>query len=89
MSIYPSLEDMKLDQLSQAQNRAINEYQENTAYPMIGASAPPVQNVSFYPSLGTFMGLELTEDVILQNMPEYSIACRQVICYNSKEEIIH
>ncbi|XP_044272234.1 syntenin-1-like [Tribolium madens] len=61
MSLYPSLEDMKIDQLSKAQNAALT-----------GPTAPQnPSHITAYPSLGDFMGLELTEAVIKENMPEY------------------
>ncbi|EFA09687.1 syntenin-1 [Tribolium castaneum] len=56
MSLYPSLEDMKIDQLSRA---------------LSGQSPATAPQVSAYPALGDFMGLELTEAVIKENMPEY------------------
>lgn len=52
MSLYPSLEDMKTDQM---------------VAPFPGAG--PV-----YPALQPYMGLELSEDVIRLNMPEYRVA---------------
>lgn len=70
MSLYPSLEDMKIDQLSRAQGQI---YLTNTPQnPQNGQSPTSVQNPTpGYPSLGDYMGLELTESVISQNMPEY------------------
>lgn len=70
MSLYPSLEDMKVDQMAKAQVNAIQSYQSPPAY----AALPPTNASSsaMYPSLGAYMGLELSEAVIAENMPEYS-----------------
>jgi syntenin-1 len=73
MSLYPSLEDMKVDQLSRAQNQALTAAvrPNPTNYaPEMPVPRSPTGN-SAYPSLGEYMGLELTEAVIQQNMPEY------------------
>ena len=93
MSLYPSLEDMMVDQMakvshvpclkltrkiiylsSQAQQSvtpavsAIPRQVEVAAlpYPVTASSAS-----SAYPGLAEYMGLELTEDIIRANMPEY------------------
>ncbi|KAL1502866.1 hypothetical protein ABEB36_007944 [Hypothenemus hampei] len=73
MSIYPSLEDMKVDQMTNAQIKVAAAY--NSAPPPynpgtynIGTS---VADGNVYPSLGNYMGLELSEEVIRANMPEY------------------
>ncbi|RZC32943.1 PDZ domain containing protein [Asbolus verrucosus] len=75
MSLYPSLEDMKVDQLSKAQNEAFttanNQAPPHPSYPYAVPAQKGANNPSAYPSLGEFMGLELTEAVISQNMPEY------------------
>ncbi|KOB76241.1 Syndecan binding protein [Operophtera brumata] len=81
MSLYPSLEDMKVDTMARAQ---ISQYQARAAPPPPSYGAPPhaygpppaapsAPNAHVYPSLGNYMGLELTADVIAQNMPEYQI----------------
>lgn len=73
MSLYPSLEDMKVDQMAKAQVNAIQSAyssQPPTAYSTLPAS-PALEN-PMYPSLGDYMGLELTDAVIAANMPEYS-----------------
>lgn len=33
---------------------------------------------ALYPSLGDYMGLELNEETIAQNMPEYALAKREI-----------
>lgn len=84
MSIYPSLEDLKVDQLYQAQLRyeppqpsaplgtAEPSYYPQTHMYDIGQEA--VQNGIYkYPSLNDYMGLELSEEVIAQNLPEYAL----------------
>lgn len=35
-------------------------------------------SASLYPALGDYMGLELTEEVIAQNMPEYAVVAQSV-----------
>jgi syntenin-1 len=76
MSLYPSLEDMKVDQTVRAQLQAydaIAQHQNNIAgIP----SAPPLNshspiNSPVYPDLIDYMGLELSQDMIAANMPEY------------------
>ncbi|XP_038215514.1 syntenin-1-like [Zerene cesonia] len=78
MSLYPSLEDMKVDNMIRAQMA-----QQQTP--------PPFQPVSYqhpndtgpsaprqvYPALGDYMGLELSQDVIALNMPEYQVQIAQ------------
>lgn len=71
MSIYPSLEDMKFDQLARAQH----QHEAQFIQPQPAITAPPLaspQNFSMYPSLNDYMGLELSEAVIAFNMPEYN-----------------
>ena len=80
MSLYPSLEDMKVHQLSKVQvdvmsHVHMNQYmaREPGAVTFPNAATEPSVNV-MYPSLGEFMGLELSEAAIAANMPEYSQA---------------
>lgn len=87
MSLYPSLEDMQVHRIVQAQHNAftgqtntepmsmgINQY----AYPPLDSSAasavdkPNPSAPILYPGLGDFMGLELTNEMIALNMPEYT-----------------
>lgn len=49
-------------------------------------SAPPLLSPSqgavpgaLYPLLGEYMGLEINEDAIAQNMPEYAIINRETV----------
>jgi syntenin-1 len=79
MSIYPSLEDMKATEMIHAQIGAMqqeNHYPSapvptlNRGYPTNGSYGGHTAS-SAYPSLQDFMGLELTEDMIRANMPEY------------------
>jgi len=98
MSLYPSLEDMKVDHMIQAQNPvavppptipsnpAHLPYPVHPVYPTMpvppqatptgqpyqalsSPSAPPTG--SAYPGLQEYMGMELSQDVIAANMPEY------------------
>lgn len=82
-SLYPSLEDMQVHKEIVAQeNAAMNAYVNANAcgqggYPHLAnsaASSPAEQSNAvavLYPGLGDFMGLELSQDVIALNMPEY------------------
>ncbi|CAH1996629.1 unnamed protein product [Acanthoscelides obtectus] len=83
MSLYPSLEDMKVDEMCRAHLSQIKlqNDQQSIAYPypdFENTSMPVPANRALYPALGEYMGLELSEDVIAQNMPEYlQVAVRQ------------
>lgn len=82
-SLYPSLEDMQVHKMVQAQQNAFathaqpasNPYAQS-AYPQISMpSAPSFAGPTpsapmLYPGLGDFMGLELTSEMIASNMPE-------------------
>ncbi|XP_076285512.1 syntenin-1 [Lasioglossum baleicum] len=75
MSLYPTLEDMKVDQMMKVQQQVESHYNAPSV-PQIQnvPSAPPYSSsMILYPSLGEYMGLELTQEVIEQNMPEYSL----------------
>jgi syntenin-1 len=75
MSVYPSLEDMKVDHLMQAQEHAASNAMpspHSATYPSAPsafASAGP--HTGSYPGLAEYMGLELTEAEVRANMPEY------------------
>lgn len=86
MSMYPSLEDMKVDQTIRAQMQAFDTItqqqqlmsQHNNGYPSLTVpgvpSAPPLGSPlqsPVYPDLVDYMGLELSQDIIAANMPEY------------------
>lgn len=85
MSLYPSLEDMKVDQTMRAQKQALDaishqhqlmNQHESRAYPSLAVpSAPPMGSSPVqspvYPDLVDYMGLELSQDMIAANMPEY------------------
>lgn len=66
MSMYPSLEDMKVDNMVRAQAAM---YTAAVTAPHSG----DLSNAELYPSLGNYMGLELSNDVIALNMPEYQM----------------
>ncbi|XP_050304439.1 syntenin-1-like [Anthonomus grandis grandis] len=74
MSMYPSLEDMKMDQMSRAQIQLGNDINKPPPYNpgTYNAGATSVDIGGVYPSLGNYMGLELSEEIIKENMPEYS-----------------
>lgn len=74
MSLYPSLEDMKVDNMvraQMAQHQAQPSYNQSFHPPT--SSALPSAPMQVYPALGEYMGLELSPDVIAINMPEYQI----------------
>lgn len=90
MALYPSLEDMKVDQIIQAQENVIRSSVSMPSAPASSAWVNPGQPYSsatpgassssalgVYPGLADYMGMELTEDVIRVNMPEYLPAVRQ------------
>lgn len=73
MSLYPTLEDMKVDQMAQAQiqheqrQAAITQGGYPPAQPQQGAV--PSSSAALYPSLTDYMGLQLTPQFVEQNMP--------------------
>lgn len=80
MSLYPSLEDMKVDTMARAQ---MAQYQAHAAPPPPSYGpptvAPSAPSSHVYPALGDYMGLELSSDVIAQNMPEYQVQTVRII----------
>lgn len=71
MALYPSLEDMKVDHMVQAQVSHLQASQQQQSYQsalMPGGNAMGVM----YPALSDYMGLELSQEMIALNMPEYS-----------------
>ncbi|CAH0720732.1 unnamed protein product, partial [Brenthis ino] len=73
MSLYPSLEDMKVDNMvraQMAQHQAQPSHNQSYQPPTPAFPSAPMQ---VYPALGEYMGLELSPDVIAINMPEYQI----------------
>lgn len=75
MSLYPSLEDLKVDKVIQAQT-AYSVNPANQAFVLVDASAafPPDGNLypRLYPELSQYMGLSLSEAEICENMPVVS-----------------
>ncbi|CAK9812326.1 Sdcbp [Anthophora plagiata] len=78
MSLYPTLEDLKVDHMMKAQLQADVPISNNLSMQkeQTVPSAPAYNSLSasLYPSLGDYMGLELTEEMIAQNMSEYPVA---------------
>lgn len=87
MSLYPSLEDMQVHKIVQAQQNAFTGqvnaepmsvgHLQNTYPPLDSSAASAVNKPNpsapiLYPGLGDFMGLELTNEMIALNMPEYT-----------------
>jgi syntenin-1 len=71
MSLYPSLEDMQLDKMIQAQNQVIAS--ATTGYPALsfsdGGQVAPKDDL--YPNLEDYLGLELSRESMALNLPEY------------------
>lgn len=73
MPLYPTLEDMKVDQMAQAQV-AHERQSQPIAYPHPPAGYPAQQPAiaggsSLYPQLEEYMGLQLTPQFLQQNIP--------------------
>ena len=81
MSLYPSLEDLKVDKVIQAQT----SFASNPGNPAIlsEASAPTLQDGNLYPrlypELSQYMGLSLNEEEIQRNMAMVSAADSQML----------
>jgi len=69
MSMYPSLEDMKVDQILQAQNTSQYPNQATPTLPILTNTSSTSGQA--YPGLAEYMGMELSEAIIRENMPEY------------------
>ena len=74
-SLYPSLEDMKVDQMQAAQQNVAQQMAaaaqaQPITYPQPGApgTAPAYAPVSLYPSLDDYMGLDLA--LVRQTTPQ-------------------
>jgi len=82
MSLYPSLEDMAVAKHVEAQ--AYHETQQHQQAIASGAIAPDTpMSSSLYPSLSDFMGLQISQATIQQNMPSTS---GQVVQYQSPSQ---
>ena len=71
---------MSIEIILQAQIQAESQYVAPISIESTAPSAPtfvPSAPSMLYPSLGDYMGLELNEETIAQNMPEYALATRQ------------
>jgi len=73
MSLYPSLEDMKVDHMAQAQishshQQAPPQQQQHIASAP-SAPAPTMGGSALYPSLGDFMGMEISHETVIKEMP--------------------
>lgn len=72
-SLYPSLEDMKMDQMVKAQVEKIPyPVNFNNSTMPLPYNGEQQAGSAVYPALGDYMGLELNEAVIKENMPEYA-----------------
>jgi len=98
--MYPSLEDMKTTELIKAQVDAMRQPPAyHHAYPSVDMggghpSAPGITTLAraggteAYPSLRDFMGLELSEEVIRLNMPEYSPGAHNAVATGHPNAIV-
>lgn len=74
MSLYPTLEDMKVDQMAQAQiqheqRQAITQGGHHAAPHSSHSGAAMPSSAALYPSLSDYMGLQLTQQFVQENMP--------------------
>lgn len=82
-SLYPSLEDMQVHKIMQAQENVVTQMQSQAMalpaytqnpYPELNSTNTFAQDKNIgelYPGLADFMGLELSQEIIAVNMPEY------------------
>jgi len=103
MSLYPSLEDMKVDQIMKAQQQVNNPAGSAGGFhvpaqsnPPSAAYAPPpsatlpvsAPGSAAYPELAEYMGLELTPEEIALNMPEYSQNNQTALGLNNYGQVV-
>ncbi|XP_013777618.1 syntenin-1-like [Limulus polyphemus] len=77
MSLYPSLEDMKVDHMLKAQAQSVpsqqhvESAQEALPYPVQPSLAPALLDKysSLYPALDEYMGLSLSPEAMAEHMP--------------------
>jgi len=82
MSLYPSLEDMAVAKHVEAQ--AYQETQQHQQAIASGSIAPDTpMSSSLYPSLNDFMGLQISQATLQQNMPSTS---GQVVQYQAPSQ---
>lgn len=82
MSLYPSLEDMTVAKHVEAQAyQETQNHQQAIASGQLPPNAPMAS--SLYPSLNDFMGLQISQDTIRQNMPNTG---GQVVQYQSPSQ---
>ncbi|XP_031569192.1 syntenin-1-like [Actinia tenebrosa] len=80
MSLYPSLEDMKVEQMARAQAQQMQAQHQAVGYtpasaPAPGQAAPAPSGYSgLYPSLTDYMGIDVSEEAVRQHVPDYSTA---------------
>lgn len=92
--LYPSLEDLKVDQAIQAQARAMPRMpalpaQETPALPAQGAAAS--QASVLYPNLAeleNYMGLSLSSDEVQQNLPPVAEGASMVVSSTSAGQVV-
>lgn len=91
MSLYPSLEDMKVDQLATAQYRYESQFTQAALPAAPPPSAPPSYPLnpsvvpapagshrsSLYPGLSDFMGLDLSQQDLAELASQYAVSIPQ------------
>lgn len=90
MSLYPTLEDMKVDHMIKAQMQVESQYFVPTPPSIlpepVAPSAPTYDSSPsgpVYPSLRDYMGLELGSETVANNMPEYAISTEQSLAVST------
>jgi len=74
MSLYPSLEDMQMDQMAKAQQQISEQVLRTPSAPTASTPYPLHPREAgghAYPGLGEYMGMEFSHDMLALNMPEY------------------
>ncbi|GFG39595.1 hypothetical protein Cfor_03365 [Coptotermes formosanus] len=86
MSLYPSLEDMKVDQLATAQYRYEAQVTQAAlpsappSYPLSPGDVPALggsRSSSLYPALSDYMGLDLSPRALAELAPQYAVSIPQ------------
>ena len=66
MSLYPTLEDMKVDHMAQTQSQVSAQAYNDVSHIQSVTALPPAAAAGLYPSLGDYMGLDLAQALALQ-----------------------
>ncbi|KAI4487132.1 hypothetical protein M0802_012006 [Mischocyttarus mexicanus] len=88
MSLYPTLEDMKVDHMMKVESQYFTPQPFVLPEPM-APSAPaydPSPSGPIYPSLEDYMGLDLTNKMIENNLPEYIVSTKPNMAVSTSAE---